>query len=110
MNPPNPPEFMTWIEGRRTNDGYKVHKSLGHAGNSIHGNAQRRKQNGDFISWRASDYDWENQYEIYKHCKIFKWNGTGWDVLFDIPAGTSWADRPWRKGHDAITESRNADQ
>lgn len=107
MNPPNPPEFMTWIEGRRTNDGYKVHKTLGHAGNSIHGNALMSDHSYK-VRYGSPDYDHDRRYLIHRHCKIFKWNGTGWDILFDIPAGTSWAERPWKK--NAITESRNTDK
>lgn len=34
-------------------------------------------------------------------CRIYKWSGLGWELLWDIPADTTRLDMPWRPSTDS---------
>lgn len=93
--PPNPPEYMTWVQGRRPE--YRLHKTLGHASNSVAGNT-RSYRPGYKVHYFDPSYDHDRNYEITRDCAIYQWdeNSRTWQEMFSVSAGTSWADRPWK--------------
>ena len=90
---PQPPPFMSYIESRRQQ--YKLHNTVGHAINSIIGNA-RVYDYGYELSYRDEGYDWDRQFMFNSDCSISEWNGGEWIVVHEVTEGQSYADRPWK--------------
>ncbi len=93
--PPTPeqPRFMSYIKSRRTQ--FKIHQAVGHAINSIVGNA--RSYDHDYeLSWGDPGYDWDRQYRFTSDCAILEWVNDEWMTLHEVEKNSNYADRPWR--------------
>lgn len=94
MNPPEPPKFMSYVETRRKQ--YQFHATMGHAINSIIGNA--RAHDRDYELCRGDEgYDWDRQFMFTSDCSIYEWSGFEWVVVHEVMEGQSYATRPWKK-------------
>lgn len=73
--PPPQPTILSYVPGRPYGSKWKFHKNIGHAKLAISNALQTYPRTGG---------------------RVYEWNGTEWDLLYDIADHTRVADLPWR--------------